>query len=526
MNRFSCLSPDEFSSHVDQEEFFEKLGSGSPSEVPDESTSEDDEAFEATHDRTITLYKVSDASGKLQVDTIAQRPLKQEQLKTEDCFILDSGTGLYVWVGKQATSQEKSNAVTRANEFLQSKKYPTWTQVHRIVEGAETAVFKQYFSTWRDRGAQHTRLIRAANDDDSDTAPSDEEFDPEILHRMQKSGGRALTFMPDNGDGSVDVWRVENMELVEVPAEQHGWFFGGDSYVIRYDYHNKRGGSGTIIYFWQGKESTNDEKAASALHAVRLDNEIGGAIQVRVVQGNEPRHFLKLFKGRMITFMGGKASGFRNVHDMDTYDVDGTRLFSIRGTCAEDVRAVQVPEVTASLASDDVFILETPQKTYVWQGKGGSPFEKELANNLVSVVSPDHESEVIAEGDEPSEFWSALGGEGEYDTELDPPGPPLLEPRLFHCRIRWNGKFKVEEINDFEQEDLDQDDIMVLDGGDEVYVWEGVGSSDEEKTKAFDMARVRNYFIGKMILSLYNSSFFPRPTLFRIPLTVRRIPCH
>lgn len=481
---------DEFSSVVDQEEFFEKLGSGSPSDVPDESTSEDDEAYERQAERTVTLYKVSDASGKLQVDTIAQRPLKQEYLKTEDCFILDTGSGLYVWVGKGATAQEKQNSVTRANEFLASKKYPSWTQVHRIVEGAETAVFKQYFATWRDRGAQHSRLIRAANDDDSDTAPSDEEFDPEILHRMQKSGGRALTFMPDNGEGAVEVWRVEDMELVEVPVEHQGWFFGGDSYVIRYDYQNKRGGSGTIIYFWQGKQSTNDEKAASALHAIRLDNEIGGATQVRVVQGNEPRHFLKIFKGRMITFMGGKASGFKNVHDMDTYDVDGTRLFSIRGTCAEDVRAVQVEEVAASLASDDVFILETPAMTYIWEGKGGSPFEKELARNLVSIVSPDHEISVIEEGSEPEEFWTALGGEGAYDTELDPPGAPLLEQRLYHCRIRWEGKLRVEEIHNFEQEDLDEDDIMVLDGGDEVYVWEGVGSSDEEKEKAFDMARV------------------------------------
>jgi gelsolin len=37
---------------------------------------------------------------------------------------------------------------------------------------------------------------------------------------------------------------------------------------------------------------------------------------------------------------------------------------------------------------------------------------------------------------------------------------------------------------------LDPDDIMVLDGGDEVYVWVGTGSTDEEKTKSLDMAKV------------------------------------
>jgi gelsolin len=31
----------------------------------------------------------------------------------------------------------------------------------------------------------------------------------------------------------------------------------------------------------------------------------------------------------MVVFLGGKASGFRNLHDHDTYDVDGTRLFRV-----------------------------------------------------------------------------------------------------------------------------------------------------------------------------------------------------
>ena len=75
-----------------------------------------------------------------------------------------------------------------------------------------------------------------------------------------------------------------------------------------------------------------------------------------------------MFKGKFITFTGGHASGFRNSQDNDTYDVDGTRLFRIRGTCDEDVRANQMAEVAASLASDDVFVLETPETTFIWEG--------------------------------------------------------------------------------------------------------------------------------------------------------------
>ncbi len=80
------------------------------------------------------------------------------------------------------------------------------------------------------------------------------------------------------------------------------------------------------------QESSQDEKASAALHAVNLDDKYGGApVQVRVVQNKEPDHFLLVFKGRMIVHSGGKASGFKNRADSDSYDIDGTRLFHIRG---------------------------------------------------------------------------------------------------------------------------------------------------------------------------------------------------
>ena len=74
----------------------------------------------------------------------------------------------------------------------------------------------------------------------------------------------------------------------------------------------------------------------------------------------------------MIVFTGGHASGFKNVHDHDTYDADGTRMFHVRGTCEADTRAVQVPEQAAYLSPDDVFVLETPAATYIWNGQVGS----------------------------------------------------------------------------------------------------------------------------------------------------------
>lgn len=80
------------------------------------------------------------------------------------------------------------------------------------------------------------------------------------------------------------------------------------------------------------------------------------ALQVRVVQGYEPRHFLKILKGKLVTYINDDS-----VHQK--------HLFRIRGTCAEDVRADEQEAIARSLASDDVFILRTPdQQAFIWNG--------------------------------------------------------------------------------------------------------------------------------------------------------------
>lgn len=46
-----------------------------------------------------------------------------------------------------------------------------------------------------------------------------------------------------------------------------------------------------------------------------------------------------------------------------------TRVFRIRGTSEEDVRACQQEAVAGSLESDDVFLVMQGDKTWLWEGK-------------------------------------------------------------------------------------------------------------------------------------------------------------
>jgi len=176
---------------------------------------------------------------------------------------------------------------------------------------------------------------------------------------------------------------------------------------------------------------------------------------------------------------GGVASGFKNKKDKDSFDTDGISLFHIKGTTALNTRAVQVPEVAASLNSGDCFALLTPGTVYVWKGKGANAEEQKVAQNITAIIQGDRKVVKVDEGKEPAPFWEALGGKGEYANAKDL-GDDAKEPRLFQLTTVGDG-FTVTEVFNFTQDDLIKDDVMLLDTFTEVFVWLGSDCSREEK---------------------------------------------
>jgi len=165
-------------------------------------------------------------------------------------------------------------------------------------------------------------------------------------------------------------------------------------------------------------------------------------------------------------------------------------LYHIRGTNTIDTTAQQVDAKAFSLNSNDVFVLDAPGDiVYVWHGKGANAFEVKTGQTMVdTLLDKGHTKTVqtVAEGTETAAFWAALGGKGEYSN-----APELsvgnLQARLFQCTDR-TGVFKVDEIEDFTQDDLDPDDVMLLDAQSAVFVWIGAGSTENERQKASGLA--------------------------------------
>ena len=171
---------------------------------------------------------MSDASGSLKVDEVGSAPLKKDMLDTNDCFILDQGgSALFSWIGKKATKDERSSAMKTAMSFISSKGYPNHTPVTRVVEGGETPIFKGCFAQWpTSKFTVNTGYVRG-----NIAKTQQKAVDVKGLHAR---GQRERQAMVDDGSGKLEIWRVENFDIVPVPKDQYGQFYNGDSYLLLY----------------------------------------------------------------------------------------------------------------------------------------------------------------------------------------------------------------------------------------------------------------------------------------------------
>ncbi|OXB53704.1 hypothetical protein ASZ78_003277 [Callipepla squamata] len=98
------------------------------------------------------MLQVSDAMGRMDLSKVAQGcPFNQSLLCSDDCFVLDTGTGgkIYVWKGCKANEQERQAALSMAEQTITRMGYSPHTQVEILPQGNETPLFKQFFSVWK-----------------------------------------------------------------------------------------------------------------------------------------------------------------------------------------------------------------------------------------------------------------------------------------------------------------------------------------------------------------------------------------
>ena len=412
------------------------------------------------------LYKIgSAASGTLDLAEVAQYPFSKDMLTSDMVCLLHSSSGkVFIWVGKQSPLDVKRSSMHIASTYIKQQGCGS-ASIERVGEGVETASFKSEFARWNPPLSFGLKAMKSGL-----TSVADPSIDVKQLMAQKAKEETPV----DDGSGTVEVWKIKGFDKVALDKSLYGQFNGDDCYIVLYTY-DKGGRRRYVIYFWLGHRASIEEKGTAALLTRDMDDAMGGTpVQVRVTQGKEPAHFRALFKGRTVVHFGEWSPAL--------YHVSGSTEVNTMGT--------QVKPHYSSLNSEDAFVLASPSAAvvYVWVASGCIPEEATVATNIALVLASAGGREVatVAEGQEPEGFWNDLGGKGEY-ARTSPGEQHPKAARLFQASTA-TGAFRVEEVFDFEQTDLSEDDVFLTDVYTSLFVWVGAKSTEEEKKKSFDLA--------------------------------------
>ncbi|XP_075990062.1 gelsolin, cytoplasmic-like [Anticarsia gemmatalis] len=483
---------DEFSSDEDVGLFFEALGSGSKDEIDSDDSSE---TYARANISAVYLYKVL-LGDDLELEAL-NKPFKQSKLAADEVYILDTPcSGVYIWIGSEVSSEVKKTYHEIADKYLQAKEYPAWVNVTKVSQGSESSTFKQYFHNWDAISASRSKTV---TDSDAGYFSEDAEQVATTAKLIGKSAA-ARGYMPDSGDGSLTITRIsgEEADVTEEFASGLSVLYQNDVYLIKYQYTNEDGADAYVVYAWIGAEASDDAKEAVLTKAYELEDELeAGVTLVKVPQGKEPKHFLTIFKGNLAIVFGGSDNENKPTNAKGSFEDDSIRLFRVEGTeLGVDMRAIQVSETADSLEDDDVYVLETQEIVYLWNGKESNDTEQEAAQSFVKmVVGEVKEVTVVAQGEEPEEFWEALGGQPE--EKEDPSGwrqqvnRRVTTPRtLTSVTVSVTKKIRFEDLDtEYTQQDLSDDGVYILDTGEELYLWQGKNMPERVKVARNDIVK-------------------------------------
>jgi len=247
-----------------------------------------------------------------------------------------------------------------------------------------------------------------------------------------------------------------------------------------------------IVYFWQGRDASNMGWLTFTFTLQRkFESLFGDKLEVvRMHQQQENLKFLSHFKLQFIIHQGHRKQ------TRATGEKLPVELFQLRANGSPlTTRCIQVNVDATNLNSEFCFILKVPFDSednqgivYVWIGKRANSDEARLAEEIAETIyGESHSIQIINEDEEPVNFfWVGIGGKKKYDLHAE----YMRYARLFRCSNE-KGYFTVsEKCSDFCQDDLADDDVMILDNGDQVYLWIGKKTSDVEIKLAFKSAQV------------------------------------
>ncbi|CAN6450893.1 unnamed protein product [Victoria cruziana] len=458
----------------DSGEFWGFFGGFAP--LPRKTTAEEDVRSEPVPTKLLCIE-----NGKpvpVQTDYLAR-----ELLMTEKCYLLDCGNEVYVWMGRNTSLDERKSVCSAAEELVAGPRHPK-AQIVRIIEGFETVMFRQRFDSW-----PTTTEVTVSADGRGKVA--------ELLKRQGFNVKGLMKAAPVKEEpeafidctGNLQVWRVNGQSKTLIPPNEQSKFYSGDCYVFQYSYPGDDKEE-YLIGTWSGKQSIEDERTSAISIMNKMSEALKGQVaQARIFEGKEPIQFFLILQSFTV-FKGGISKGYKNyisesgIAD-ETYSEDGIALFRVQGSGPDNMQAIQVEPVAASLNSTYCYILHSGSTVFTWSGSLTTTEDQELVERLLDLIKPNVQSKPQKEGSESDQFWTLLGGKSEYPSQKIAPVAES-DPHLFSCHFS-KGNLKVTEIFNFSQDDLMTEDIFILDCHSNIFVWVGQQVDPKSKIYALDV---------------------------------------
>uniref|UniRef100_A0A8C0DTX9 Protein flightless-1 homolog n=1 Tax=Balaenoptera musculus TaxID=9771 RepID=A0A8C0DTX9_BALMU len=455
--------------------------------------------------------------------------LLQSLLDTRCVYILDCWSDVFIWLGRKSPRLVRAAALKLGQELCGMLHRPRHATVSRSLEGTEAQVFKAKFKNWDDvltvdytRNAEAVlqgpglagKVKRDAEKKDQMKADLTSLFLPRQPRMPLAEAEQLMEEWNEDLDG-MEGFVLEGKKFARLPEEEFGHFYTQDCYVflcrywvpVEYEEEEeeeaatakaKAGAEGQegeqvaaeaekqpeedfqcVVYFWQGRQASSMGWLTFTFSLQKkFESLFPGKLEVvRMTQQQENPKFLSHFKRKFIIHRG-KRKAAQGALQPSLYQIrtNGSALCT---------RCIQISTDSGLLNSEFCFILKVPFESednqgivYAWVGRASDPDEAKLAEDILnSMFEASYSKQVINEGEEPENFfWVGIGARKPYDDDAE----YMKHTRLFRCSNE-KGYFAVtEKCSDFCQDDLADDDIMLLDNGQEVYMWVGTQTSQVE----------------------------------------------
>lgn len=450
---------------------------------------------------------LSEHENKPDMELIPKKRLLPSLLKTKCVYILDCRSDIFVWIGRKSPRLVRAAALKLAKELSAMIHRSTFTLVSKQLEGTESVIFKCKFQGWTD-------VLKVDYSKTAEQKPSS------AVVKQDKSKEKvdlSAIFLPrqppmttEESEQLMDDWN-EDLDLMQgfvldgrkfgtLPESEFGKFHTGDCYVFLCRYWvpsaedevenddedvDQEDDIQCVVYFWQGREASNMgwltftftlQKKFEALFPGKLE-------VVKMRQQQENLKFLSHFRQKFVILKGSRKSAALAKDSSE----EQPQFFHIRANGgALTTRCIEIEPNPEQLNAEFCYILKVPFNSvdmtgivYGWIGRLASANDAKTMEDIITMMfGEDYSIQILNEGEEPENFfWVGLGGKSDtYSQDAE----YMRHSRLFRCSNE-KGFFTVsEKCADFCQDDLADDDIMVLDNGEVVYMWVGGQTSQVE----------------------------------------------